>query len=228
MLRLLSSLSDDPLLLIQVVMAFVVALLTALTFHEASHALTARRFGDMTAERLGRVSLDPRRHLDPAGTLLFLVVGFGWGKPVPVNTMNLRGGRRSMGFVSLAGPGANFTVAIATAAVVRVLDLTIQPDLFRPEVGGVAEWLGLLATHLVFYNLLLGFFNLIPLSPLDGGKVAIGFAPPELAGWLARTERYGPPVLMGIIMADIFLNIGILGTFLFPPIEFFFHLLMGV
>ena len=84
MLRLLSSLSDDPLLLIQVVMAFVVALLTALTFHEASHALVARRFGDMTAERLGRVSLDPRRHLDLAGTLLFLVAGFGWGKPVPV------------------------------------------------------------------------------------------------------------------------------------------------
>ena len=225
MLRLLSSLSDDPLLLIQVVMAFVVALLTALTFHEASHALVARRFGDMTAERLGRVSLDPRRHLDLAGTLLFLVAGFGWGKPVPVNTMNLRGGRRSMGFVSLAGPGANFTVAIVTAAVVRVLDLT---TLFRPDVGGIGEWLGLLAANLIFYNLLLGFFNLVPLSPLDGAKVAIGFAPPELAGWLARTERYGPPVLMGIIMADIFLDIGILGTVLFPPVDFFSRLLVGV
>ncbi len=226
MLRLVSSLSDDPLLLVQGVTASVLALLTALTFHEASHALVARRFGDMTAERMGRVSLDPRRHLDPAGTLLFLVAGFGWGKPVPVNTMNLQGGRRSMGLVSLAGPGANFSVAIATAAIVRVLDL-VPVGVSGVDTGGVGGWLSLLASYLIFYNLLLGMFNLIPLSPLDGSKVAIGFAPPELADWLARTERYGPPVLMGIIMADIFLNIGILRTILFPSIEFFFYLLVG-
>ena len=227
MLFLLADLSDDPVLLVQVVFAFVIALLAALTFHEASHALIAKRLGDRTAERLGRVSLDPRRHLDPAGTMLFLAAGFGWGKPVPVDARYLRGGRKAFGFVSFAGPGANFSLALATAVVVRTLDLTIQPDFFRPDVSGPGEWLGLLATHLIFYNLLLGLFNLVPLAPLDGSKVAIGFAPREIAIMLARTERYGPMVLMAIIMADIFLRIGILRTFLFPPIEFLFRVLVG-
>ena len=228
MLFLLAELGGNPRLLVLVAAAFVTALLTALTFHEASHAVTARRFGDRTAERLGRISLDPRRHLDPAGTLLFLAAGFGWGKPVPVNPALLRGGRQSMGLVSLAGPAANFGVAAAVALVIRVFDLTIQANLFRPDVGGLGSWLGLLATHLVFYNLLLGFFNLIPLAPLDGSKVAIGFAPADVARALARTERYGPVVLMAIIMADIFLRIGILRTVLFPPIEFVFRILVGV
>ena len=228
MLFLLADLGGNPRLLILVAAAFVAALLTALTFHEASHAVIAKRFGDRTAERLGRISLNPARHLDPAGTLLFLAAGFGWGKPVPVNPAFLRGGRRAMGLVSLAGPGANFGIAIVIALIVRLFDLTIQPNLFRPDVGGPASWLGLLATHLIFYNLLLGCFNLIPLAPLDGSKVAIGFAPPDLAKTLARTERYGPIVLMAIIMADIFLRIGILRTILFPPIEFLFRILVSV
>ncbi len=226
MLFLLADLGNNPRLLILVAFAFVTALLVALTFHEASHALIAKRLGDRTAERLGRISLDPRRHLDPAGSLLFLAAGFGWGKPVPVNPAFLRGGRLSMGLVSLGGPGANFTVAVVVALLVRIFSLEIEPNLFRPDVSGLGSWLGLLATHLIFYNLLLGCFNLIPLAPLDGSKVAIGFAPAGLARTLARTERYGPMVLMGIIMADIFLRIGILRTVLFPPIDFLFRILV--
>jgi Zn-dependent protease len=224
MLFLLSDLSDDPVLMIQVVLAFIAALLTALTFHEASHAFVAQRLGDPTAKNMGRVSLDPRRHLDPAGTLLFVFAGFGWGKPVPVDGRFLRGGRQAMGLVSLAGPGANFSVALVTAIVVQLTGLTPE---YSTDIGGVGDWLGLLASNLIFYNLLLGFFNLVPLAPLDGSKVAIGFAPPNIAATLARTERYGPGVLMIIIMADIGLRIGILRTFLFPPVEFFYRLLVG-
>ncbi|MDA1095745.1 MAG: site-2 protease family protein [Chloroflexi bacterium] len=224
---LLDELSRDPLYAMLVLAAFVGALLSALTIHEAGHAFVAHRLGDQTARSLGRLSLNPLRHLDPMGTLMFVFVGFGWGKPVPVNADNLQHGRRGLGLVSLAGPGSNFLLAALTGLAIRVFSLDVGQGLFSFDMSSLGSWVGMFVGAMIWFNLILGVFNLIPLAPLDGSKVAIGFAPPAVAESLIRFERYGPVVLMGVIGADLFFRVGLLTKVLLPPVQFFSRILLG-
>lgn len=166
-----------------------VALVIGISFHEFSHAFVADTLGDHRPRALGRVSLNPARHLDPVGTIFFLVAGFGWGKPVPVNIAALRPGRIGMAFVSAAGPIANVTVAVAAAVIFRVLDIA--------GIGGIS--LDVLFA-VVFYNLLLAIFNLIPIPPLDGYNAVLAFLSPRNALMVQRYAPYGVIALLLLVL----------------------------
>lgn len=193
----------DPFLALRLIAVTIFALLTAITVHEASHALVAYWQGDLTARSLGRLSLNPIRHLDPVGTLMMLLVGFGWGKPVPVNPYRLRDGVKVGGaLVSLAGPASNLITAAAIALPVRFgLTPWHSPLSYSPFSQMTVSWiLADVIGLVIFYNIMLAIFNLIPLAPLDGFKVALGILPRNLANSFARLEPYGPGILMTIIV----------------------------
>ncbi len=177
------------------------ALVVGLTVHESSHALVAHRLGDDTARRLGRLSLNPLRHLDPVGTVLFLLAGFGWAKPVPVNPYYLRRGRLDMALVAVAGPISNVVVTFLVAIPMR---LGLVPGVYLSE----------LLAFVIFFNLLIAAINLIPIFPLDGSKIMMGIVPSELTTPLARLERYGPMVLILVILVEYTTSLGLLRSFI--------------
>jgi len=194
--------------------ASIIGLLIAFTIHAACHAFIAYRLGDPTAKRLGRLSLNPVAHLDPLGTLMILVSGFGWGKPVPVNPYNLRrpGGRLGMGLVAAAGPLSNLLAAYVFAAPLRAglfLASLRSPSLWIPSAGQVL-------LTIVQLNVLLAVFNLLPIAPLDGFKVAVGILPPRWAYAWAQTERYGPLILLFLILFGSLGRLNLLGVTLTP------------
>ena len=174
---------------------WVIPLVIAITFHEASHGYVARLCGDDTAWRLGRVSFNPFKHIDPFGTILLPAVLllirspilFGYAKPVPVNFQALRNPRLDSILVAAAGPAMNF--ALATLAALAVHLLIYLPDAARPWVAENLE-------NTLIINVLLAIFNLLPLPPLDGGRIAVGVLPDALAKPLARPEPYGMMILM--------------------------------
>lgn len=173
--------------------------LFAITLHEAAHGYAALKFGDRTAQMMGRLSLNPLRHIDPVGTVLlpmtlFLLTGFmfGWAKPVPVDFRNLRNPKRDMVWVAAAGPGVNFLLAFVSALLLHLAPLT-------PAV--MTDWLTSNLVVSMQFNVLLALFNLIPLPPLDGGRVLVGLLPMRAARSVARLEPYG----MGILMLLVFL-----------------------
>lgn len=165
-----------------------VALVIGITFHEFSHAFLADQLGDHRPRALGRVSLNPARHIEPVGALVFLMAGFGWGRPVPVNVYALRPGPVGMAIVAAGGPIANVIVAIATATVYRVLD-----------AGGTTGLPLDLAWFIVFYNLVLAFFNLLPIPPLDGYNALLAFLPPKQAFAVQRYAPYGVLVILLLV-----------------------------
>lgn len=208
---------------------FATGLLAAVTVHEASHAFLARWQGDNTACRLGRCSLNPVRHLDPMGTVMMLTVGFGWGKPVPVNGNWLRNGPLVGGaLVALAGPASNLLTALALAIPIR-LGIIRYWDPGRVSVDALlADPVGVIAGSVILYNVLLGVFNLLPLAPLDGFKVVLGVLPRQTALSFARLEPYGPGILMALFMLS-YVNIlpfG-LGDILRPAVSFVLRALVG-
>jgi len=187
---------------------FAIPAIVAITLHEAAHGYVAWRLGDDTAKVLGRVTFNPLRHVDPVGTvilpalLILSKVGFvfGWAKPVPVNFLRLRNPRRDMVWVAAAGPGINLILAVASALLLHLSELL---------PGTVGQWLSYNLISSVQVNLVLAVFNMIPLPPLDGGRVAVGLLPRRLARPLAGLERFG----LFIIIAALFLVPWVSGQF---------------
>ncbi|MCH7712752.1 MAG: site-2 protease family protein [Chloroflexi bacterium] len=214
---------DDPTSFLRLTVLVAFSLLVAVTVHEFSHALVATGLGDNTAKRLGRLSLNPTKHLDPAGTVMMLVAGFGWGKPVPVNQHNLSHGQTGMALVAAAGPLTNIMVAFLLALPIKLglLDWS-APALNRVSyvmTGGLPEGLADILGLMIFFNILLAVFNLIPLAPLDGSKILAGLLPRNQAQAYARVERYGPALLVGLIMVDYMSNLGILWGVMGPAVR---------
>ena len=180
---------------------WVVPLVIAITFHEASHGYAARLCGDDTAWRLGRVSFNPLKHIDPFGTVvlpaLLLVMRspflFGYAKPVPVNFRALRRPRRDAIWVAAAGPAMNFALAILAALAFHLL-------VYLPDAA--AQWLAENLKNALIINVLLAIFNLLPLPPLDGGRIAVGVLPNALAMPLARLEPYGVMIVIGVLFVS--------------------------
>jgi Zn-dependent protease len=166
----------------------LVPALFAVTLHEVSHGYVADRCGDPTARILGRLTLNPLRHLDPIGTLALLFFGFGWARPVPVNSKNLGKPKSDMIWVALAGPVTNFSMALLSAIVLRALAFAGDSGL---ATATVLEPLELMAAFSLYINVILGIFNLIPIPPLDGGRVMTGLLPTGPARILARVEPFG-------------------------------------
>jgi len=170
---------------------FLVAIVVAITIHEYSHAWAANKLGDPTARLEGRLTLNPAVHMDPFGTLLILFVGFGWGRPVPVNPAQLEGGRKGMAKVALAGPVSNFILATVLGLMVRFG--LVSPDMLISDMVNI----------LIYLNFALGVFNLLPFGPLDGYKIAMGFLPPRFTYQLAKINQ--PQNLIITIFVAIFL-----------------------
>lgn len=205
--------------LVQMIALYAIPIVFAITFHEAAHGYAARYFGDDTAHREGRISLNPLRHIDPIGTialpLAILVIDkltgansplFGWAKPVPVNFNNLRNPKKNMLWVAAAGPGANLLMAMGWAAAVVMAQYLPKNYFTVPMLG--------MAVRGIEFNVVLMVLNLFPLPPLDGGRIAISLLPPRMAQPFAMLERYGIVILMLLLFT------GVLGTVMMPFVGF--------
>ncbi|MFQ5856771.1 MAG: site-2 protease family protein [Anaerolineae bacterium] len=200
---------------------YVVYLLTgvlvAISVHECSHAWVANALGDPTAKNAGRLSLNPFAHLHPLGTLSLLLLGLGWGKPVHVDANRLRPGPKiGMALVAMGGPVANFVTAALLAIPLRLHLIPFMPR----RMGGFIVSYGELVSWVVWLNLALAIFNLIPLTPLDGSRLLAVLLPSRWFAILARYERYGLVLVLLLIVLERFAQTGILTRILFPPIEF--------
>lgn len=177
----------------------------AITFHEAAHGFVAWHLGDDTAKRMDRVTFNPLRHIDPVGTVILpalLILArapflFGWAKPVPVNFGRLNRPRRDMVLVAAAGPGINLALAIVSGYLIHVAALL---------PAGLSDWVIVNLQNSIIINVLLAVFNMLPLPPLDGGRVAVGLLPRALALPLARLERWGLFILVGLLFILPFLG----------------------
>jgi Zn-dependent protease len=178
----------------------VIALLVGLVFHELSHALVADHLGDGTPRLAGRITLNPLHHLDPMGTILLFLVGFGWAKPVPVNAMRLRNGPTlGMATVAAAGPLCNFVMAALFSLPIR-FGLVDARFPFSYSDFSISNYLALVFLYVVLINVVLGVFNLIPLAPLDGSRVAQALLPGDLGRFFRQIEPYGIGILFLLIM----------------------------
>jgi Zn-dependent protease len=209
---------------IPTLLARAVVLLVAFTIHELAHAVTADYLGDSTPRRMGRITLNPLAHLDPFGTIMLLISGFGWAKPVMVNPMNWRGNpRTSMAIVAVAGPLSNLFLATLFVIPIRLgwVGLTVAVD-----PGG--DMLGFFLVQFIWINLILLFFNLIPIPPLDGYKILTGILPYEMAYRLRPLEQYGFLILLGAIFLLPRVGIDVLGLLVSQPSVTLLSLLIGL
>lgn len=195
-----------------------VPLLLALTCHELAHGLAALALGDPTAKRAGRLTLNPLRHLDPLGTIVFFIANIGWAKPVPVDPRYFKNPLKGMLLVALAGPGANFLLSALFAALYHgLLPLALEHE--TELLGKVLVPLTLIAQAGVFVNLVLGAFNLLPVPPLDGSNIVAGVLPRRAAYRYLSFGRYGIFVLLGLFLASDLLDLNLLGRVILPVVE---------
>jgi Zn-dependent protease len=210
---------------------WILPLLFAITFHEAAHGFVAHRLGDNTAYDLGRVSFNPLRHIDPFGTVLLpamLLLShspfvFGYAKPVPVNFRNLRNPRLDMVWVALAGPATNIILALIAALAFHALPLAPADS---------AQWIADNLKNALVINVVLAIFNMMPIPPLDGGRVAVGLLPRFLANPLARLEPFGMLILIGILIllplagAQFGLNLDVISAILWTLTGYVLRLIL--
>jgi len=190
--------------LVQTVAIYALPVLFAITLHEAAHGYVARHFGDMTAHAQGRISLNPVRHIDILGTIvvplaILLLSGgrflFGWAKPVPVNYSALRKPRRHMALVAAAGPAANLAMTLGWAVLLKIAVLL--------PAGSSSHFLGLMAQAGILVNLVFMFLNLLPILPLDGGRIVASLLPQRAAWRYAKLEPWGLPLLILLLATNV-------------------------
>ena len=199
-------------------------ILLALTFHEYAHAYMAYRYGDDTARQSGRLTLNPLRHLDPLGTIMIFIVHFGWAKPVPVNPNRLRNPKKDMLWISAAGPMANMVLALASGLLIRVLlTIGVTPD--RHTAIGLLFFMVIMSLQI---NLALAIFNILPIAPLDGSKILFALLPVRYEKLIYFLERYGPFILIGLIIFSQATGVSVLGGLIWPFVDFFRTLFAGI
>ncbi len=208
------------LTIIQKIAVYALPIILAITVHEAAHGYAAKYFGDLTAEKLGRITLNPLKHIDLVGTIILpaltVMLGgilFGWAKPVPVNFGNLRNPKKDMLWVAAAGPASNLVMAILWALILNYSK--IAPD-------SAAYFLSQMSWAGIMINLVLMVLNLLPLPPLDGGRIAVSLLPHDLAVQFSKLEQYG------FIILVVLLFTGILGKIISPIIGFFAQLILSI
>ena len=201
----------EELTIIQKITAYAIPIIFAITVHEAAHGYAAKYFGDMTAHYLGRISLNPLKHIDPVGTIILpaltVMLGgilFGWAKPVPVNFSNLRDPKKNMLWVALAGPLSHLLMAIFWTFLYARLQLFPDSSIFFLQVMALAG---------IQINLILMVLNMLPIPPLDGGRVAASLLPYPWSSYIENLERYGLFIIIFLLFS------GVLGSILFPIIN---------
>jgi len=204
---------------IEVLIILLPILIFSLCFHEFSHGYIAYKLGDGTAERNGRLTLNPLAHLDPIGSMMILFVGFGWAKPVPVNPANFVNPRVDMMKVAFAGPASNLILAFIAGMLIRIIGLIgLLDNILLFTVLKIFTWI----------NIALAVFNMLPIAPLDGSQIfgsIVSKYNPEVA-W--KLQIYGPKILMMVILIGIFTPFSLLTTFMMPFINFFMLLFAGL
>ena len=212
---------------------WVLPLVIAITFHEAAHGFVAHHFGDNTAWQLGRVSFNPLRHIDPFGTLVMPAILlmahspflFGYAKPVPVNFRALRSPKTDMVWVALAGPATNIALALVAAAAFHAVE-------FLPP--NAAQWVADNLENAVVINVILAVFNMLPIPPLDGGRVAVGLLPKPLAVPLSRLEPFGMLILIGFLIllplagSQLGLNLDVISSILRSSTGYLIQLILSI
>ena len=208
-IRYLAVLDDAPLAFVILIAAFGASLLVGLVLHEFAHAYVADSLGDRTPRSFGRLSLNPKRHLDPLGAALIFLAGFGWARPVPVNPLNTSGNvKLNMAAIAIAGPVTNLIVAAIAGLPIKLGWIPFFHPFVAPSLAEFAAgvWtespenlLGLFLGTIVFLNVILAIFNLVPLAPLDGFRVVVGLLPRPLATQFTRLEPWCPGILMVLI-----------------------------
>jgi Zn-dependent protease len=209
---------------IQKLLIIAPPILLALSFHEYAHAYIANKFGDDTAKQSGRLTLNPLAHLDPIGTIMIFLVHFGWAKPVPVNPHRLRNPKKDMLWISAAGPLANMILALISGILLRFIFATLGAPNQHSIIG--------LLIYAVFMslqiNLALAIFNLLPIAPLDGSKILFGLLPVKHEGKIYFLERYGPFILLGLIIFGRVTGVPILGGLIWPFVKYFSKIFAGI
>lgn len=212
----------DGSLDISTFLSAAVVIILAFAYHEFAHAIVADRLGDPTPRSFGRITLNPIPHLDRFGLVMLFIAGFGWAT-TPVNPNYLSGNpRRSMALVAVAGPAANFLMAVLFAIPLRIVQLELIPGNVMPD------WLFTFFVLGVQWNIILMLFNLLPIPPLDGFTILLGILPADLAYQLMPLRQYGVFILLGLLFIPPLLGFPGLFTFLGPAINFLFQLLTGL